>query len=170
MSTDVDPTATTRAEHRDRTFLAVVLLTAGGMLLTDRLVDGWPLGDAVALVIGLELLVWAVTARAAGPLIGGGIATGVGAGILLVDGPLQGHDAPEVGGAWLFALGVGFALVAGGARLLRVERQEWAWIPAGCLVGLGAAVGLGLSAAVFAWAGPVVLLGLGAWTLLRRHR
>jgi len=170
MSNDVHPAATTRAEHRDRTFLAVVLLTAGGMLLIDRLVPGWPLGNAIALVIGLELLVWAVAARAAGPLIGGGIATGVGTGILLVNGPLQGHDASEVGGAWLFALGIGFTLVAGGARLLRVERQDWAWIPAVCLVGLGAAIGLGLSATVIAWAGPVVLLGIGASMLLRRPR
>ncbi|WP_369256914.1 hypothetical protein [Geodermatophilus amargosae] len=170
MSTDVDTATTTRAEHRDRTFLAVVLLTAGGMLLTDRLVPGWPLGDAVALVIGLELLVWAVSARAAGPLVGGGIAIGVGTGILLVNGPLQGHDATEVGGAWLLALGVGFVLVAGGARLLRVERQDWAWIPAVCLVGLGAAIGLGISTTVIAWAGPLVLLGIGAWLLLRRRR
>jgi hypothetical protein len=168
MSTDVDTATSTRAENRDRVFLAVVLLSAGGMLLTDRLVPNWPLGEAIALVIGLELLVWALWARAAGPLVGGGIVTGVGIGILLVNGPLQGQEAAEVGGGWLLALGAGFALVAGLARPLRVERQDWAWLPAVCLVALGAAIGLGISATVIAWAGPAVLLGAGAWMLLRR--
>ena len=66
MSTDVDTTGTTRAAKRDRVFLAVVLLTGGAMLLTDRLVPGWPLGNVIALVLGLELLVWAFAARSAG--------------------------------------------------------------------------------------------------------
>ena len=170
MSTELDTARTTRAERRDRMFLALVLLTAGGMLLTDRLAPGWPLGNAIALVVGLELLVWAVSTRAAGPLVGGGIVTRVGIGIVLVNGPLQGHDAAEVGGGWLLALGVGFALVAGLARALRVEAQDWAWIPAACLAALGAAIGLGVTATVIAWAGPVVLLGVGAWMLLRRSR
>ena len=170
MSTDVDTTGTTRAAKRDRGFLAVVLLTGGAMLLTDRLVPGWPLGNAIALVLGLELLVWAFAARSAGALIGGGILSGVGTGIVLVAGPLRGEDTAVVGGTWLLALGIGFALVAGLARPLRIEAQDWAWIPAACLVAVGAAIGFGVTAAVIAWGGPVVLLGVGAWLLLRRSR
>jgi hypothetical protein len=170
MSTDVDTTGTTRTAKRDRVFLAVVLLTGGGMLLTDRLVPDWPLGDAIALVLGLELLLWAFAARAAGVLIGGGILSGIGTGIVLVAGPLRGEDTAVVGGTWLLALGIGFALVAGLARLLRIETQDWAWIPAACLVALGAAIGFGVTAAVIGWGGPVVLLGVGAWMLLRRSR
>jgi hypothetical protein len=170
MSIDVDTAPDIRAERRNRIFLAVVLVTAGIMLLTDRLSPGWPLGDAIALVIGLELLVWAVWAREAGPLVGGGVVTGVGTAILLVNGPLQGHDAAAMGGAWLLALGFGFAVVAGLARLLRVEVQDWAWIPAVSLVAVGAAIWFGVTAAFFAWAGPVVLLAVGGWMLLRRTR
>ena len=173
MSTDVDSVPTSapdRAERRNRIVLAVVLLTAGSMLLVDRLSPDWPLGDAIALVAGVELLVWAVVARAAGPLVAGGIVSGIGTGILLVTGPLEGQDAGEVGGSWLLSLGIGFALVAGLARLLRVEAQDWAWIPAACLVALGPAIAFGVSATVIAWAGPLVLLGVGAWVLVRRPR
>jgi hypothetical protein len=170
MSTEVQTAATRRAERRDRISLAVVLGTAGAMFLTDRLSPGWPFGDAAALVIGLELLAWAVLARAAGLLVAGGVLTGVGTAIVLVSGPLQGSDAGQVGGVWFAALGMGFALVAGLARPLRIDAQDWAWIPAGCLVVAGAAIGFGVTAALFAWGGPVALLGVAAWLLLRRRR
>ena len=132
---------------------AVMLLSAGALILAGRTV---PLaGDAVALVLGLELLVLGRLRRDEGPLIAGGLLTGVGTAILLAAGPLQGRDADTIGGAFVIAVGAGFGLVAVLSRLWLHKAQHWSWI-----TGLGAGVlGVGLLA------GPENLAGFLSWVI-----
>jgi hypothetical protein len=152
-----------------RGWVALLLLSAGALVLAGRV---WPLmGDTLTLVLGLELVVWGWTAREDGPLIAGGIVTGVGIGILLAAGPLE-HAAPHViGGSFLLCAAFGFALVGLLSQLRLRSAQTWAWITAASVAAVGGAVfaGADIVSQVITWALPVVLLIggviVGAWWL-----
>jgi drug/metabolite transporter (DMT)-like permease len=133
-----------------------VLILAGRM---------FPLvGDAVALVLGVELLVLGRLRRDEGPLVAGALLTGVGSAILLAAGPLQGRDADTIGGAFVLAVGCGFGLVALLTKMWLHRTHHWSWITA-----LGAGVlGVGLLAGpdnltnLLSWVVPAGLLIAGA--------
>jgi hypothetical protein len=152
------PTRTTARPTTMHGWVALLLLSAGALVLAGRV---WPLvGDALALVLGVELLVWSWAAREDGQLIGGGIATGVGTGVLLAAGPVE-HAAPQViGGTILFCLAAGFALVGILSRLWLARSHSWAWITAAAVAAAGGAVfaGAELLSQVITWALPVILL------------
>jgi hypothetical protein len=152
---------------RDRGFVALLLLTAAALLLAGRVLP--EAGDPVALVLGLELLGWARAARTEGPLVAGGILTGVGAGILLAAGPLQGAPAHRVGGAFALAAAAGFAVTAALSAWWLRHRQPWAEITAAALGAVGGAllVGVETLADVLGWAVPAGLLVAGAVAVLR---
>jgi hypothetical protein len=148
----------TTARPTGRGWVALLLLTAGVVVLAGRV---WPLvGDALALVLGVELLAWSWAAREDGQLIGGGIATGVGTGVLLAAGPVE-HAAPQViGGTILFCLAAGFALVGILSRLWLARSQTWAWITAAAVAAVGGALfaGAEVLSQLITWALPVILL------------
>jgi hypothetical protein len=59
--------------RRDRGFIALLLITAGALMLAERAV---PLVDSpIVLVLGIETLIWAVMARSDGLVIAGGLLT-----------------------------------------------------------------------------------------------
>ena len=153
MTTSTD----TMSSRRDRGFIALLLVSGGALMLAGRAVP--TAGSAVAMLIGIELLVWAVAARSVGLVVAGGTLTGVGAAIVLAAGPLRGADPNQVGAVFLLALAAGFAIVALVSWLLLRQPQYWAWI-CGFLAG---AIGAGLldgperAAAVVGWALPVAL-------------
>jgi hypothetical protein len=152
---------------RTRGFVALLLLTAGALVLAGRAV---PLaGDALALVLGIELLVWARVANEDGLLVTGGIVSGVGAGIVLAAGPLLGADPHTVGAAFLLCVAAGFALVALLMRLWWQRTPAWAWITAAAVgvVGAGLLGGADTLGELITWGLPVVLLVGGAVALLR---
>ena len=159
----------TRRQVGVRSWLALLLITGGGLMLCGLVV---PMASAaVALVLGVELLVWAAVTRDDGLLISGAIVAGGGIGPVLAAGPLAGADARVVGAAFLFGLAAGFALI--GIVSLRWRRGRiWAWLAA-----LGVGV-LGVEtldvgpafADVVAWALPAGLLAGGIWLALRRRR
>lgn len=153
MTTTSTQRTTTR---RDRGFVALLLITAGALMLAGRVV---PLADSpIVLILGIEMLIWAVVARSNGLVIAGGLLTGVGAGIVLAAGPLQGADPNLVGAAFLLSVAVGFALVALFSWWLD-QPQRWAWIPAIAtgVIGAGLLSGPDRAASMVGWAIPVVL-------------
>jgi hypothetical protein len=153
-------TATT-PRRRVKGFIALLLLTAGALVLAGRVVPF--VGDALALVLGIELLVLARLDRGDGPLISGGVLVGLGTGVLLAAGPLLGAEPHQVGGAFLLCLAGGFALIAVLGYAWQHQTQPWAWITALALavVGGSLAAGPGTLATLASWALPAVLLGAG---------
>jgi hypothetical protein len=156
-----------RPAGRDRGFVAMLLLTAAALVLAGRVLP-WA-GDSLALLLGLELLGWARAARAEGPLVAGGILTGIGAGILLAAGPLHAAPSHRVGGAFVLALAVGFAVTAALSAWWLRHRQPWAEITAAALGAAGGAllVGVETLADVLGWAVPAGLLVAGVVAVLR---
>ena len=147
--------------HRTGLIVAVMLLTAGTLLVVGRVIP--VVGDALALVLGVELLVAAGVRREDGPTVAGGVLTGVGAAVLLASGPLQGAGSETVGGAFLLAVGLGFGLVALLSALWLPETHHWAWIVAlGLgLLGAGLLAGPNTLAYLLSWLLPVGLLAAG---------
>ena len=141
-----------------RGFVALMLITAGALVLAGRVLP--VAGESLVLVLGVELLIWAWAARDDGPLIAGGVLTGVGAAILLVAGPLAGADPNLIGGAFVVLVAAGFAMVGAASRLLLGRWMPWALITAGVVGVIGTALLLGgdVLSGLFSWVVPLGLL------------
>jgi hypothetical protein len=139
-----------------------VLITIGIALLAGQLLGNS--GQFVLLGIGIVLLVLFVISRSPGTLIGGGIVTGLGAGVL-VAANTQGDIA---GSAVLFGLGLGFIGVWLVGTLMRVpETAIWPLIPGVILVLVGTIVLAGSETAdTIGILLPVVLIGFGVVVVL----
>jgi hypothetical protein len=142
-------------------FVALLLLTAGVLVLTGRAVP--VVGDCLALVLGIELLVWAGVTREDGLLVAGGVTSGLGLGVLLAAWPLLGAQPNVVGGAFVVSVAVGFLLVAALGQWWQ-RRQTWAWITAGVAGTVGGALmaGAEVLGQLIEWGGAAALLAAGA--------
>jgi hypothetical protein len=149
-------------ERRDQWVGGAVLIAIGAGLLLARLFD-----DAeqyILLGIGLVLLVLFAVSRNPGTLIGGGIVTGLGAGVVIAA-----NTEGDIGGAAvLFGLGLGFVGVWLVGTLMRLpEIRFWPLIPGAILIAIGFVVLAGTEAAqVLEWLWPVMLIGLGVVVIL----
>jgi hypothetical protein len=134
----------------------VVLIVIGVALLVGQVY-----GDAgrfILLGIGLVLLVLYAVTRSPGALIGGGIVTGLGAGVLAAS-YLQGDSS---GSAVLFGLGAGFLLVwliglLGGHE----ETRVWPLIPGTILVVIGAGIYAQADPRLVSIVWPVAIIAVG---------
>lgn len=138
-----------------------VLIVIGVALLVGQLV-----GDAgrfVLLAIGLALLVLYAVTRSPGALIGGGIVTGLGAGVLAAS-YLQGDAA---GSAVLFGLGGGFLLVwLIGLLAGHEETRVWPLIPGTILVVIGAGIYAQADPRLVNVAWPLAIIVVGVVVIL----
>jgi hypothetical protein len=153
-------------QRRNQLVGGAVLITIGVALLLGQLVGD--AGQFVLLGIGLVLLVLFAVSRNPGTLIGGGIVTGLGAGVLVAA-----NTDGEIGGAAvLFGLGLGFLGVWLVGTLMRIEETRiWPLIPGAILIVVGIVVLAGTEAAEtleLLW--PVALIGIGVVVLLAALR
>ena len=153
-----------------RGFVALMLITAGALVLAGRVLP--VAGESLLLVLGVELLIWAWAARDDGPLIAGGVLAGVGAAILLVAGPLAGADPNLIGGAFVVLVAAGFAMVGAASRLVLGRWMPWALITAGVVGVIGTALLLGgdVLSELFSWVVPLGLLVGGVVAALARGK
>lgn len=153
-----------------RGFVAVLLLTAGALLLAGRVLP--IVGDALALVLGTELPVWAHVARQDGLLVTGGATARIGTGVVLAAGPLLTADPTIVGAAVLLGVAGGSGLIAGQALLRWRHTCTWSWITAAAVgaVGAGLLGGADGVSDVLGWGLPAALLVGGLAMALRWRR
>jgi len=153
-------------QRRDQWVGGAVLIVIGAALLLGRLVGDT--GQFVTLGIGLVLLALFAVSRNPGTLIGGGIVTGIGAGVVVATRT----EGDVAGAAVLFGLGFGFIAVWVIGRLMRLtEITFWPLIPGTILVVVGAFVLAGPEAAKqleVLW--PALIIGLGVIVLLAALR
>jgi hypothetical protein len=142
----------------------IALLIIGLLSLTDSFI---PREIRLSLLIaaGLIFLVWGVVARSAGPLIAGGILSGIGTGVLLAE---QVFPGTSQAGVIALAIGIGFLIIFPLSVFFTSRPQRWALIPGGILAVVGAVrLMSGVSLDVF----DVILVFLGGyliWEIYRR--
>lgn len=153
-------------QRRDQWVGGAVLIAIGAGLLLGQLVE-----DAeqfILLGIGLALLVLFAVSRNPGALIGGGIVTGLGAGVLVA----ANTEGDIAGAAVIFGLGLGFIGVWLVGQLMRIkETTIWPLIPGAILVVLGFVVLAGSETAqAFELLWPVALIAMGVVVLVAAVR
>ena len=153
-------------QRRDQWVGGAVLIAIGAGLLLGQLVE-----DAeqfILLGIGLTLLVLFAVSRNPGALIGGGIVTGLGAGVLVA----ANTEGDIAGAAVMFGLGLGFIGVWLVGQLMRIkETTIWPLIPGAILVVLGFVVLAGSETAqAFELLWPVALIAIGVVVLVAAMR
>jgi hypothetical protein len=153
-------------QRRDQWVGGAVLIAIGAGLLLGQLVE-----DAeqfILLGIGLTLLVLFAVSRNPGALIGGGIVTGLGAGVLVA----ANTEGDIAGAAVMFGLGLGFIGVWLVGQLMRIkETTIWPLIPGAILVVLGFVVLAGSETAqAFELLWPVALIAMGVVVLVAAVR
>lgn len=144
-------------QRRDQWVGGAVLIVIGAGILLGQL-----FGDAeqyILLGIGVLLLVLFAVSRNPGTLIGGGIVTGLGVGVVIA----ANTTGDIAGAAVLFGLGLGFVGVWLVGTLMRIpETTVWPLIPGAILVVIGFVVLAGPEMAeTFEMLWPVLLIGIG---------
>lgn len=157
--------------RRNRIISGLILILLGGLFLVNQMVDIPSVGKLFLPGLGLIFLIWGIVTRTGGLLIPGGILTGIGAGVYLMDTlRLEGQQEP---GVFLMTFGGGFALITLLSLVFSDEKHWWALIPGGILAAIGAAVYMGgpalkvLETIGNFW--PVILILIGVWVIFRRR-
>jgi hypothetical protein len=149
-------------QRNDQWVGGAVLIAIGAALLLGQYVGN--AGQFVLLGLGLVLLVLFAVSRNPGTLIGGGIVTGLGAGVLVATNT----EGDIAGAAVLFGLGFGFIGVWLIGLLMRIpETSFWPLVPGAILILVGMVVLAGSETAVdFELLWPLALIGLGVIVLI----
>lgn len=162
-------TATERDRRREPLVGGVILIVIGTVLLAVQYVPDF--GRFIPLIVGLGLLGLFAVRRDYGLLVGGGVVTGVGTGIVLASA-LAGTLS---GAAFMLSLGGGFLLIFAVSYLLNLaERHWWPLVPGLILTGIGSSIAIGGVALDLINLWPVVLiiigvLLLGSWFVSSRR-
>jgi hypothetical protein len=159
-----------------------VLLVLGGLFLLLNQFVTIDIGGGIFFgVLGLFFIIWGATTRNAGLLIPGGILTGLSMGVFLIE-DINAMPEYAQGGAFVIALGLGFALITLLTRLFADCTHWWALIVAGILALVGAGIvivempqeGLlkqvvetAFTASQYLW--PLILVGLGLWIIFKKR-
>jgi hypothetical protein len=144
----------------------IALLIIGLLSLTESFL---PREIRLSLLIaaGLMFLIWGAVVRYAGPLIAGGIMTGIGTGVLLAE---QVFPGTSQAGVIALAIGIGFLIIYPLSVFFTSNPQRWALIPGGILAVVGAVrLMSGVSLDVF----DLLLVLLGGyliWAVYRRSQ
>jgi hypothetical protein len=153
-----------------------ILVTIGMLTLVTNLVKA-DLSMFLVLGIGVTFLVAAFAARSRGLLIPGGIVSGVGTAIVVME--RYGYALSENGKGALFLLvfSLGWVLITATSLIIPEDDGTrpvmwWPLIPGGIMAAIGAMIlqgETGLKILTYLGQGwPVVLIGIGLYLLLRR--
>jgi hypothetical protein len=168
--------------NRNALIGGLILIFGGALALAGQVVpDNWGLnfGLLVLLGLGVAFHIAGLLTRQAGWFIPGGILSGIGAGVALVDGPLArfvpaGLLPGDDGGLFMLAFAGGWFLIVLTTALFTDETQWWPLIPGGIMALIGLAAGFGsifetvLSLLGRAW--PLALIAAGLYVLLQARR
>jgi len=157
--------------RRNRIISGLVLILLGGLFLVNQFIEIPSVGNLFLPGLGLIFLVWGIVTRTGGLLVPGGILTGIGTGVYLMNAlPLEGNAEP---GVFLLSFGGGFALITLLSAIFTRETHWWALIPGGILATIGGALYAGgIAQDVLEIIGrfwPVALILVGVYVIFRRR-
>jgi F0F1-type ATP synthase assembly protein I len=174
--TPAQPQTPVQRRPDQRLIAGVVLIVFGMLMLLATFTNSSILGLSILPILGVLFIVWGLLARLPGPMIPGGILTGLGLGILLSQYAFSSSTGETQGGIVLLGLGIGFLLIIPLAWIVSPVRHWWALIPGGILTFIGIALLIGGPALTVAsilgrlW--PIIPIAVGMfliWRLLRKR-
>jgi F0F1-type ATP synthase assembly protein I len=174
--TPAQPQTPAQRRPDQRLIAGVVLIVFGMLMLLATFTNSSILGLSILPILGVLFIVWGLLARLPGPMIPGGILTGLGLGILLSQYAFSSSTGETQGGIVLLGLGIGFLLIIPLAWIVSPVRHWWALIPGGILTFIGIALLIGGPALTVAsilgrlW--PIIPIAVGMfliWRLLRKR-
>jgi hypothetical protein len=145
----------------------VILIGIGIIALLAQFVDfiSWEsFGVYFVLMLGVVFYIWGIASREAGPMIPGGILSGIGLGIVAMVNNWTPANL-EDGGLFMVIFGLGWVSITLMSAIFAKETQWWALIPGGIIGFVGLAVMFGgvfmeiLEAVAIFW--PVILIIVG---------
>jgi hypothetical protein len=155
----------------------IILIAIGLLALVGQLVDLSSLenlGVFFLAALGAIFLLWGILAHDVGPMIPGGILSGLGWGTALIAGPFSVADNLNEGGVFLLTFALGWVLITLLSAVFTDKTHWWPLIP-GAIIGLvGLSVlygGVFLESLEFMgniW--PVLLIVLGIYILFHSRR
>jgi uncharacterized membrane protein HdeD (DUF308 family) len=157
-----------RPRWDNRLAAGVLLILFGAAALLQRWFD---IGSFVVLLLGLFMLVWGVISRRTGWIIPGGVLTGIGLGILALEGPWQ-FPAPDQDAVFLLCFAFGWFLIAILTAVF-TSPQWWALIPGGIMALIGS--GILVTNGAIPWKDlslvyAAILIAVGLFLILRKGR
>lgn len=176
-------TRSDRIRENRNPLLGGLLLIFGGLLalVAQFVPDSWGFsyGLVVLLGLGAAFILAGILSRHTGWFIPGGILTGIGAGVALVDGPLArllpANLLPvDDGGLFMLAFAGGWFLITVLTAIFTDETQWWPLIPGAIMALIGLAAGFGrVFATVLSLLGqlwPLALILVGLYVLFAGRR
>ena len=121
--------------HSPRIVAGIILILFGGATLLQRWFD---IGNAIVLLLGMSMLAWGSISHKTGLIIPGGVLTGIGLGILAMQGPWQ-FPAVDQNGVFLLCFALGWFLITFLTALFTCT-QWWALIPGGIMALIGGSI------------------------------
>ena len=118
-----------------RVVAGVILVLLGAATLLQRWLN---IGNTIVLLLGLGFLIWGSVSHRTGLIIPGGVLSGIGLGILAIQGPWR---LPLAGqnGIFLLCFALGWFLITLLTALFTCT-QAWALIPGGIMALIGGAI------------------------------
>jgi hypothetical protein len=157
-------------KKRDGLVGGLILVVIGLVALVGQFINFGSFPDLELLilpVIGVILLLWGIFAREAGPIIPGGIMSGIGLGIFLTSGPLELASGDNGGGVFMLSFALGWVLITVLTAVFTSETHWWALIPAAIMGLIGGTVLVGgvfetiLTLLGKFWPLALIVLGVG---------
>lgn len=149
----------------------LILIGIGVLALVTQFVD-WSQWGNIGIyflpALGVFFLLVGVATRSVGPIIPGGILSGIGLGTLFVAGPLK-IEGVDDGGVFMLAFAAGWAVITLFSAVFTSKTQWWPLIPGGIMAIIGAGVLFGgvfmqfLALIGKIW--PVALIIMGVYIL-----
>ncbi len=158
--------------NRPRVAGGIILILVGIAFLLGQWLN---IGTYLMLFLGAVMLVWGTTSRTIGWIIPGGVLSGIGLGIVALEGPLKLSGLPDgqSGGAFLLCFALGWFLIMACSWLAGCK-MWWPLIPGGIMALVGGLLfmqdfGLRvLELANYIW--PLALILTGGYLILRWSR
>ena len=133
MDSTLEKKINTRRNHRIAG--GVILIIFGAATLLQRWFD---IGNYIVMLLGLGMLAWGSVSRRTGWIIPGGVLTGIGLGILAMEGPWQ-FPAVDQNGVFLLCFALGWFLITILTAIFTCA-QWWALIPGGIMALIGGSI------------------------------
>ena len=156
--------------ERSRYAGGAVLIILGVALLIGPL-TGWHFSWMALPTMAVIFLAWGLLMRSLALLIPGGILAGIALGVTLMQNSAGLSDGTGGAATFMLCFAAGWMLIAVLSPLTTAGFRWWPLIPAAIMAMVGGALAFNQPSLIswMGYIGPLFLIGLGAWLIVRRR-